>query len=266
MQQWIQKYMVNTNIWVAICFTAFLAFFQLHLYEINSYVLGIAFFGTITIYNFTRVTRIKDFWEVPKSNRAQVLLTYFGILLTLICVILRGFELRTFMYLGFLGMLSFCYSLPFKNLGLRTVPFLKLFLIAFVWAGSSVGLLLVVHYDLVNYQYLMVAIGLFVIGITLPFDIRDKLTDNTNLKTIPQIIGFKKSKVVSVFSIILSGVFFYLEFLSFTTMVVQWWLAMLIPLFLILKTKEESSHFYFSFWIEGCSMIPLLMYGIYNCF
>ena len=134
MQDFIQKYIVDTNLWVAVCFTSFLAFFQLNLYQINFYVLGIAFFGTLGIYNFTRVTHFNHFWKFPSEFRSRIILSYVGFILTFTCVVLRGFEFRTFLYLGFLGFLSFCYSLPYPRLGLRTIPFLKLFLIAFVWA------------------------------------------------------------------------------------------------------------------------------------
>src|SRR5690606_32985562 len=129
-----------------------------------------------------------------------------------ICLALRGFELKTFLYLAVLAFVSFCYSLPFSNLGLRGIPFLKLFLIAFVWAGSSIGLLLVVHHSLIQYVYLFLAVMLFVIGITIPFDIRDKITDESELKTIPQSIGLNSSKIVSVFCLMLSGLLFYFEF------------------------------------------------------
>ena len=266
MKECIQKYFIDTNLWVAICFTSFLAFFQVNLYEINGYVLGIVFFGTLAIYNFTRVKESSDFWKFPPKNRTRILLTYVGLICTLACVILRGFDMRTFLYLGVLGLISLCYSLPFSNLGLRTVPFLKLFLIAFVWAGSSVGLLLVVHHELVSYQLLMVAVGLFVIGITIPFDIRDNLTDEKELKTIPQIIGLKKSKWVAVCCLFLSGFFFFLEFEVLNSMVIQWLISLFIPLVLVLKTTDQKSNFYYSFWVESCSLIPLLVFILFTYF
>lgn len=133
----IEKYLISTNIWVSVCFTALLAFFQLAFYELNFYVLGIVFFGTLAVYNFTRIGSLNDFINFKSRHKTTVILTYIGLAFTLVFVILRGFELKTFVYLGFLGFLSFCYSLPFSGFGLRAVPFLKLFLIAFVWAGIT---------------------------------------------------------------------------------------------------------------------------------
>lgn len=258
----VDKYLIKTNIWVALCFTALLAFFQLVLYHLNFYVLGIVFFGTLAIYNFSRIKNYKDFIYLNTQYKSQIFLTLIGLIGTLVCVILRGFELKTFLYLFVLGFVSFCYSLPFSNLGLRTIPFLKLFLIAFVWAGSSIGLLLVVHHSLIQYQFLFLAVFFFVIGITVPFDIRDRSTDESKLKTIPQVIGVIPSKVFSVLSLIISGVLFILEFKNLSIAVIVWLAACVIAILLVMNANEKRREHYYSLWMESCSMLPLLMFLI----
>src|SRR5690606_33019992 len=123
MMPFFDKYLIKTNIWVSLCFAGMLAFFQMTLYELNFYVLGIVFFGTIAVYNFTRIKTLNELIHFNSKNNLQIFLTYFGLICTLICLILRGFEFKTFLYLGVLGFVSFCYNLPFSNLGLRAVPF-----------------------------------------------------------------------------------------------------------------------------------------------
>lgn len=263
MIDFLEKYLIKTNVWVAFCFASLLAFFQLILYKPNFYVLGIVFFGTLAIYNFSRIGNLQNFILFNLKYKTQIVLTVLGLIGTLICVILRGFELKTFLYLFVLGFVSFCYSLPFSGLGLRTIPFLKLFLIAFVWAGSSIGLLLVVHHSLVQHQLLFLSVFFFVIGITVPFDIRDRKTDDKGLKTIPQVIGEFPSKVFSVMSLILSFVLFYLEFNSFENYVMAWFIAVAIALVLVINSTEKKSETYYSFWMESCSMIPLAVYLIF---
>ena len=44
---------------------------------------------------------------------------------------------------------------------------------------------------------------LFVFLITIPFDIRDIKYDNNNLKTIPLSLGIQKSKLLSIFTLLL---------------------------------------------------------------
>jgi len=266
MKKFLDQYLVKTNIWVALCFTGMLAFFQLTLYELNFYVLGIVFFGTIAVYNFTRIKTLREFIQFNSENRLQIFLTYFGLICTLICLVLRGFELKTFLYLGVLGFVSFCYNLPFSNLGLRAIPFLKLFLIAFVWAGSSIGLLLVVHHSVIQYQFLFLAVFFFVMGITIPFDIRDQITDEPDLKTIPQTIGLNASKLLATGSLILSGLLFYLEFREINPIVFSWFTTLFISALLTLNSSERRSEFFYSFWVESCSALPLPIYLALNLF
>lgn len=254
----IEKYLVKTNIWVALCFTALVVFFQLNLYEIFYSVWGIAFFGTLAIYNFTRISTIEDFLN-PK-NRGRVFLTILGSVGTIICVLLRGFELKTFLYLGILGFISFCYSLPFKGLGLRAIPFLKLFLIAFVWAGSSIGLLLVVHHSLLQHYALFASVFFFVVGITIPFDIRDYPTDSKELKTIPQLIGIQYAKYLAISSLILSGILLGIDVEILSPFGISWLITLAISITLVLFSSTKRKNFYYSFWMEACSILPLLFY------
>ncbi len=260
----VEKYLIKTNVWVAVCFASLLAFFQLILYRPNFYVLGIVFFGTLAIYNFSRIGNLQNFLVIRSKYKTQIVLTIIGLIGTFICVILRGFEMKTFLYLFVLGFVSFCYSLPFSGLGLRTIPFLKLFLIAFVWAGSSIGLLLVVHHSLILHQLLFLSVFFFVIGITVPFDIRDRNSDEKDLKTIPQVIGVILSKVLSLLSLALSFVLFYFEFNELNSGVIAWLIASLIAIFLVINSSEKKSEMYYSFWMESCSVFPLLVYLILN--
>lgn len=260
----LEKYLIKTNIWVAICFTSLLVFFQLGLYERIVSVWGIVFFGTLAIYNFTRIKSLHQLFQFHPENRIQIILTAIGLIGTLVCVILRGFELKTFLYLAVLGFVSFCYSLPFSGLGLRTIPFLKLFLIAFVWAGSSVGLLLVVHDDLFPYKFLFISVFLFVMGITIPFDIRDSDSDELELKTIPQVIGKNYAKLLSIITLILSGLLFYLEFGEWNILVKSWIITIFISIVLVFNSSEKRTNFYYSFWIESCSLLPLIFYFLFQ--
>jgi|SRR5690606_3768594 len=264
MISFIEKYFIKTNIWVSLCFAALLAFFQLILYQVNFYVLGIVFFGTLAIYNFSRIGNLQNFILLNSKYKTQILLTILGLIGTFICVILRGFELKTFLYLFVLGFVSFCYSIPFSGLGLRTIPFLKLFLIAFVWAGSSIGLLLVVHHSLIQYQLLFFSVFFFVIGITIPFDIRDRNTDEKELKTIPQVIGVIPSKIFSILSLVLSSFLFYFEFKLIDIAFISWTIAVFIALFLVINSSEKRKEIYYSLWLESCSVIPLVFYLIFN--
>jgi hypothetical protein len=256
----IEKYLVETNLWVAFCFTALVAFFQLSFYQLNFLVLGIAFFGTISIYNFARINDFHHLLNFNHAEKARTVFIYSGLVCTLLCVIFRAFDRTAFVYLAGLGLLSMCYSFPFFEMELRAVPFLKLFLIAFVWAGSSIGLLLVVHHEFFRYKLLFLSIMLYVTGITIPFDIRDVLTDRKELKTIPQLITMKNAKLLAAAFLILSFVLFYLEFRRWTIPVILWGFSLTLTVILVLNSNSHKNNFFFAFWIESCSAFPLIFY------
>jgi hypothetical protein len=111
-----------------------------------------------------------------------------------------------------LGAIALLYPLELpatgnKNFRLRDIPFVKIFLIALVWAGMAVVLPLVEHggWSAVQSEQLQL-LGLqliFILLITLPFDINDWRIDRmTGVKTIPHVLGIQKSKqLVGVLSL-----------------------------------------------------------------
>lgn len=119
-----------------------------------------------------------------------------------------------------LGAVALLYPLELpisgkKNFRLRDLPFLKIFLIAIVWAGMAVVLPIVENGGWSALQTpTLQLLGLqviFILLITLPFDINDRQIDRmTGVKTIPNVLGIANSKrLVGALSI------FYLAGMSF---------------------------------------------------
>ena len=103
------------------------------------------------------------------------------------------FQPNTQIVIVFLGGLSIFY--PF---GLRTIPYIKIFLIAAIWTSSTMFLLLLENNQLINQNIILHLFTrfLFVFAICIPFDIRDIKYDNIKLKTIPIVFGVSKSKLI----------------------------------------------------------------------
>ncbi|PVH26090.1 UbiA prenyltransferase family protein [Sphingobacterium corticibacter] len=111
----------------------------------------------------------------------------------------------TMLYLGFIGVLSLLYNIPFLRLGkntggLRQIPGLKLFHIAVLWSLSTVGLPVVEAWmdgHAINWiaaNFLGIVKIFFLLVCTLPFDVRDIKQDSYyNLKTVPTMIGEQKA-------------------------------------------------------------------------
>ena len=159
------------------------------------------------------------------------------------------------------------YSVPFFTKSLRNISSLKIVVIALVWAGVTV-LLPLLNADIFNFEknqiLLFIQRFLFVITITLPFDIRDLEFDTKNLQTIPQKIGVKKTKK---FGFILLAVCLLIEFFitpnaNFRAIFLA---VFFITLFLLMRAKINQSKYYSSFWVEAIPVFWwILLLGIQN--
>jgi hypothetical protein len=161
------------------------------------------------------------------------------------------------------AILTVLYMLPvfsFKGISypLRKIPGLKIFCIAISWAG------LVTFFPLVEKA---VPIGIdsvlffvqqfiFVLVLTIPFDIRDMNFDAKELKTIPFIFGLDTTKRIAFFLLltinIVSVVFF-----NFNEVIVLCFISLVLTI-LIWNSESRQSKYYASFWVEG---IPILWFA-----
>jgi hypothetical protein len=224
------------------------------------------FFSTIMSYNFIRIVRLDDINSLisnwMRSNKSNLIILNSLCLISTIYLAL-SFRLSDLLFLLPFFLLSLLYVLPItsKIKGFRQIPGLKLIIISFTWAGVTVGFPLFASNLLDSEGVWIVFIQrlMFVIAITIPFDIRDAQLDLPGLKTLPQIIGVGKSKVLAILLMI---VFNYLEYYSMTEIEISFVVTSLVTIFsvfLILGASERQHRFYSSFWVES---IPILWYGM----
>ena len=128
---------------------------------------------------------------------------YFYDIVRLLCF---EFSFSTFYLLIPASIISLSYPIKIIPLGnqkvsLRELPRAKIFLIALVWSIVSVALITLENESFYSLDTLLLFISRFsfVLAITIPFDIRDLKYDDLSLKTIPQIYGEKKAKMIAVY-------------------------------------------------------------------
>jgi hypothetical protein len=127
--------------------------------------------------------------------------------------------------LGIPALISLAYALPFipfkkRWLRLRDLPFIKIFLIAFVWAWVTVIIperlaLKTIHIAMPEVLFSegtswFWASFSFLLALTIPFDIRDIRIDGADLKVLPVVLGVRGAKWLSVCLLLLaSAIWFY---------------------------------------------------------
>jgi hypothetical protein len=218
------------------------------------------FFSTLVSYNIIRFIRLGDVknwfgnW-FQENEKYLYVITGIGMLF----LIYFTFQLRFKALLVLIPFAFFTvfYVIPIKKKALRNVAGLKLILIAISWAGITVLFPIVQNYILPRTTDYITFLQrfLFVVVITIPFDIRDLNYDKIELKTLPQKVGIQKSKLLGLLFLVL---FFFLEFFKNeinTTSSVTLLLVMVISGTLLLKSSDKKNKYYSAFFVEALPII-----------
>ncbi len=225
------------------------------------------FFSTIVAYNYIRLSRkptMKSWFSSWIDTHKMVIVGLSLVSFMAMCYL--GIELRKKAILSLVPFFiaTFFYAFPYGRLfslhmSLRTIAGIKIFLIAFCWAGVTV-LFPLLNYDIaITSEVIIICVQrfLFIIVITLPFDIRDLSHDDDHLKTIPQIIGVVKSKKLGLLLLMcFLGLAFLLHDIDQlkTTFVIA-----LISLMFLIRSTADQHKYYSAFFVESIPIIWLLL-------
>jgi len=243
-------------------------------YKIESNLLPwFVFFSTIASYNFIRLYKIYKIkrWVfkfiIDHKKRILVLTIISALLVIYLSLSLKRDALLALLPFA-LFTLFYVVPIPVKKnnaLALRSVAFLKLFLIAISWAGVTVLV------PLINYEIelqsaeiiIFVQRFLFIVVITIPFDIRDMNFDEPGLKTLPQVFGTQRSKVFGLFLLM---VFIGLEFLKMLNEEAQFRTHLIIAicaLYFLFRATSNQNKYYSAFLVESLPIIWLLLLFVF---
>ena len=221
-------------------------------------------FATFISYNFIRyydiLKGLTPFVSWMKSHKIELFLLN---LISYIFLVIFALKLRyeALFFLIPFALATIFYVVPFTshNKNLRNISGLKLFLIAISWAGVTV------LFPIINNEYLLTKDVWFVFfqrfvflfAVTIPFDIRDLTYDIPELKTLPQTIGLKKSKLLGSAFLLIFFISDFFRFSIFENSVTITSILTILSFVLLNIVNENRSKYYTSFWIEA---IPLFWY------
>ena len=260
----IFNFYINASIHVAFAVYALVRVTELYLkLNYNKNLAFFIFFGTITGYNFIKYAGIAKLHHKSLTENLKVIQVFSLISFLFTLFYASKLSLNTLFYFAPLGVITLLYAIPFlsglsKNL--RNIPGLKILLIALVWGITTVLLPIIdvektitLNIGLQTFQRI-----LFVIVLTLPFDIRDLRFDHKNLQTLPQILGVER---VKKFGFFLLGVTMVIEFFITPDMSYKsvYLAVFLILLILLQQAKKKQTKYYASFLVEAIPIIWLLL-------
>lgn len=241
-------------------------------------VLAILGCATLALYNFSMILARPQHPEKSPFRRVRwvfrherSLWVWTGVALMVAFVL--GLQLHTpsFILLGAMGVMGVAYNLPIvrvageqRRAGLRQITGLKLFYIGLVWVMSCVLLPVAeAYHDDVAIAWphvweLMVWVFLFVVAITIPFDIRDIYQDRYyGLKTIPVLFGERKALVLSMALLVVQMGWVWLSDYPMDIRVALI-LASAVCLTLILVPPLKKDEYYYFLFLDGTLMLQFL--------
>lgn len=282
------KLLINSNIYISLAAVALTVSTQIQIGikpQWHPY-LFLIFFATLFEYNLHRLITILTHSEAINSEKHSWVKknsTWFYLLVTcsvigFVIAVLEA-KITVLLALAPIAGLTLFYSTPITKTAngifrLRQIPYLKIFLISFVWSALTI-LLPVIHSEnrIDDWRIVTMIIErfLFVLAITIPFDIRDMEDDSlTNLKTIPLKIGVANSSKLSIvlITLFLIVTIVHYTFTSQSFLIIAYLISFLTTLYFLSSKKIKNSRFYYYGILDGTMLLQgilvILFYLIYK--
>ncbi|HET8864087.1 MAG TPA: hypothetical protein VFM80_00230 [Gracilimonas sp.] len=225
-------------------------------------VLIFIFLGTIVGYNFVKYAGVSNRHNLKITLNVNLIRGFTGLCFLGLIYFGRLLPIDVLITAAMFGFLTLLYAVPlYKNRNLRSLSGIKIFIIALVWMGVSVLVPLTYHNLSFNLRvfYQCLEIFLFVIVLTLPFEIRDLKYDENKLGTIPQKLGVKRSKWLGTVLLMLAAVVAFLQNYRsdlglFITLGI-----FLLTLILLWAAKKDQGKYYAAFLVESVPIVWLIL-------
>lgn len=244
--------------------------------------LFLIFFATLFEYNIHRLITIFTNKQALSSEKHQwvrenligfYILVSFSVLGFLIAAVMAKTDVL--IALAPIALITLFYSVPVykdkrSTFRLREIPYLKIFLIGFVWSAITILLPVIQSPQQFSLQHILAMLierFLFVFAITIPFDIRDLEADRqAGLKTLPGLFHEHRAMRISYLAIILFGAISIIHYAALH----QWMVC--IPLlisalttyFFLSNQKMKKLEYYHYGLLDGTMLLQGVLVILFN--
>jgi len=185
-------------------------------------------------------------------------------------------ELNLFL-LVLLMFLSVAYSVPFIQLNgkwwrLRDVPYMKVFVVSLVVVLLTTYLAVSAEPELNVHKLILwlLAQFFFILGLTIPFDVRDFDIDSKNgTKTLPVLFGKELALKIATASLVFYELFCFSIYVLFPELPFTYFIVLLLSGFWstlwLINVKSSSKELFFTWAFEGAIVLQfLLLFAAYT--
>lgn len=223
------------------------------------------FFGTITSYNFIKYTSYIITGGIVKNRlKSIILLTTLSLFGAFFCFL----KLNSIAQICsvFFGLVSLFYLLPIgvNKTNLRNLAGLKIYIVAFSWAGVTF-LLPILNSFYLNVEFLFLEFVrrfLFVLILILIFEINDLKNDDLRLKTVPQSIGIPYTKNLIYFLLFIFVASKIIDPGKFLNGLIENIIIGCVIFVFTYFASDKKSKYYTLFWVES---IPIFWFLTFSC-
>lgn len=227
-------------------------------------LMGFIFFSVIVCYNFIKYG-VEAYKYLIVSNAYHKVIQMFSFVCFVFAIyFLLQLNRDIWIATAILGVLSALYAVPLlpSANNLRNLAGLKIYIVAFVWAGFSVLLPVLdagieLHWD---FAVTFIQRMLLVLVLILPFEIRDLQWDDKSLRTLPQVLGIKNTTRLGIG---LTLIFFLMTFLKDSIHQNEIILRLILSvalIFVLASKRRMQSKYFVMFWVEA---IPIFWFCLF---
>lgn len=242
-------------------------------YQSTFPLLPIVFCSTFFIYNIDLIAKhsgepVGDFtsgrlaWRI--KNRSVINIVNICVGLFILAISFYS-SYEAFLFFLHLAIISLAYYFSFeigvaKIISLRRIPFLKAFVITYVWAGSSV-LLPALRNDIsmMSSQVIQLFIEryLFLFALAIIFDIRDLSFDIEQIRRIPGRFGSSKTKLLSLILLLIACLLVCMHYQD-PYLMAAFIGSFVVAAILIYNARMDSGEYYFLFLLDGAMLVQFI--------
>ncbi len=264
----IFDFYINSSIHVGLSCYALVRMTQ-HMFHIpvDEPVANFAFFGTIVGYNFVKydaLARVQRL-QMRKQLKTIALFSFFALFLVgyYFFLLQRITQIVAVVFLS----VTLLYTLSFfpNKKNARNWAGVKIYIVALCWVGVTLALP-VLNADVpITSDFYLKCMQRFILifVLVLIFEIIDLAKDDPHLKTVPQQIGVKRTKILGLLLLL---PFYFLEFFKSNfdknQLIINLILVMIISLFMLFA-NEKRSKYYTSFLVESVPIVWWLLLLIF---
>lgn len=245
-----------------------------------SYILLIGT-STAALYSGHRVFSLHKLAHVTSVERLNVIREhkqhiwfYCGIWLLLsVWLFIPLASLRFILWLIPGALIAVSYVLPILSKGrrLRDLGWTKIILIGWSWAWLTAFLPALYFNDEPLYMAVFMGVGrmMFIIAITIPFEIRDASMDKSvGLTTLPGYLGMKKTMRAGILLCISVIVFVTISSFHYHDPAygISMSLLALLTIWILKKSQTITDDYFFSGLTDGTMILALVIYWVISLF